>query len=434
MKKVVSVFIVIVVVLLIGSVFADAGAPEIKPYLVEVTNPAGAYAYEGRMVNDKFEMIMKDKINFGEKLVVVYDSIVNDEPYINVYRLNESGEIGDDIYNGDRYVGYVQARDISGVKEGLSLEDFNISDQPKELTVLNSNGVKIYEWPAYGYTEIGIIPYKKIVQGYGSSTNEGWYYINNNGVHGFVRSLGGDLGWKNDSNESIMTMYKNVELTDINGNRIGELPRNTIIKDYYNVDYRVWKKFVIYNGKGGFVNYDDIAFSVSSSEWLKERKNYIVKYDGAVLIGTDNSITDIPKGEVLECSYYQDRNHYPSNWGFTTYEGKKGWVYCVDMYSMYDDTEKDQEYFNEEVKQGLEEIQKAVELVKQYPVEDSGDELLVVSGDLLSGDESGDIIIENSLSNNLTSSQIILICVVCALIASATTAVVIILINKKKNK
>lgn len=427
MKKSISIIFLLVLFVASGSVFADAGAPSIKDYMVEVTNPAGAYVYEGRMVNDKYEMIMKDKVDFGEKLVASYDTKVNGEHYIDVYKLNESGEIGD-IYSGNRHMGYVPLRDVNGIKEGLSLEDFNISDQPKELTILNSNGVKLYEWPAYSYTEIGIIPYKKIVQGYGSGANEGWYYINNNGVHGFINTLDGEVGWKNNPNESIMTTFKGIDLTDVDGNKIGEIPKNTMIKDYYELDYRRWKKFVFFNGKGGYVDASEVAYNVSSSEYLENRKNYKINYDGAVFIGVDNSITEIPKGKTIEYTYIQDNGYY-SNWGFTEYEGKKGWVYCIDMFSNFDNLEpNEREYY---LNEASEEIKKAIELVKQYPVEESGDEIQVISGDV-SGEESGDVITNNDTSG-LTSSQTIIICIICALVASATTAVVIILINKKKN-
>ena len=195
------------------------------------------------------------------------------------------------------------------------------------------------------------------------------------------------------------------------------------------MDSRSWKIYVNYNGLSGTIDAFDVVYDMNE-EWLKSRTKYTVQYDGAVLIGIDNSITDIPKGTVLDCKY-MERSNSSNVWAFTSFEGKKGWVYCLNMY----DLDLDEEYNKSVISDGLIELKKVVDEIKKgQPVESGEDksEIKIVSGeDFVSGENK--IIETEKQDDSLTSTQIVLICVLCALVASATTAVVIILINKKKN-
>lgn len=425
MKKIVSFSLILIIVLMLEIVFADASAPNIKNYIVEVTNPNGAYTYTGKIINEKFEMIMSGKVNFGEKLEASYEENINGENYVTVYKIGESGE-------QNSYIGLILLRDIKGVQEGLSLSDYGISEEPIELTVIKNDGVKIYEWPASSYDVVGSVPYKKVLQGYGCLAMQGWYYITYNGVNGFISEFDGALGTKSNVDDSFMTLWKNVPITNSEGNEIGELPKNTIFKDFYYTDYLSRRIFITYNGISGYVDKENVAYDIQD-DWMRDAKNYKVGYDGAVLIGIDNSITEIPKGKTVECTYMENINS-PNLWGYTTYEGKQGWVYCIALFDDGLDPEYNQEITNE----GLNYLKNVIEEVKKYPVESSGELVAVVSGEVLSGDigedESGNSTLSVTDTNSLTSSQIILICILCAVAASVTTAVIIILINKKKRE
>lgn len=422
MNKNICLIVLFIFIFMAGSVFADAGVPVIKEYKVEVTNPDGAYLYNTKLLNDKYEMIMSSKVKFGDILDASYDTEFNGKHYVMINKEHNSGEYGE-------FLGYIPLEDVRGVTEGLSLSEYEIAESSTKMTVLKKEGVNVYEWPSYSYDIVGNIPYKNVVDGYRTVANEGWYYVSIDGIEGFICELNGTLGTKNAEGKSFMTTFRGASVLDEDGKIIGQLPKNTIFNDYYNLDGRSWKIYVNYNGLSGAVDILDVAFDMNE-EWLKDRTKYTVQYDGIVLIGIDNSITNIPKGTVLECKYMENNNG--SNlWAFTSYEGKKGWVYCLNVYNF----DLSQEYNQDIISDGLLEIEKAVNEVKKSSPIESGEninEVKVVSGEDLSSGES-EIIETEKGKDSLTSTQIVLICVLCALVASITTAVVIILINKKKN-
>lgn len=415
--------VLFILVLMLGNVFADAGVPVIKEYKVEVTNPEGSYLYNQKLLNDKYEMIISSKVGFGDILRASYDTDFNGKHYVMINKEHDSGEIMGE------FLGYIPLEDVRGVTEGLSLSEYKILEEPIKLTVLKSEGINIYEWPSLSYDIIGNIPYKNVVNGYRTDANEGWYYISSDGVEGFICEFDGALGTKNEEGKSFMTTFRGASVLNEDGKIIGELPKNTIFNDYYNLDSRSWKIYVSYNGLAGTVDVFDVAYDMNE-EWLKDRKKYTVQYDGIVLIGIDNSITDIPKGTVLDCKY-MERDNGSNVWAFTSYGDKKGWVCCLNIYNF----DLNEEYNKNIISDGLIEIQKVVDEIKKGSPIESGEainEVEIVSGEETTSGENKSIETNQKKGDSLTSTQIVLICVLCALVASATTAVVIILINKKK--
>ena len=426
MKKSICCIVMFVFIFMIGSVYADAGVPSIKQYKAEVVNPSGANVYEGRWEGDNYKLEVTDKIPFGTIVTVIYESDRNGEVYADVLLPEGSGE----------YSKTVSIMDIRGIKEGISLADYQISEEVTELIVIPKEGIKMYDWPSYGFDEIGVIPYDVSIYGYASSTMEGWYYINYRGVNGWVSRLNGELGMKTAYGNSFMTLWNTLPITDISGNKIGELPANTIFKNYYTTDYRLWKLYVKYEGLSGFVDSEEVAYS-TDIEWYNRFKEHTVKLENTIFVGLDNSIIEVPKGEQIKCEYLQSYSHNSNAWAYTTYQGKQGWMYCVDLYSA-SDVELNSSVL-EEAKYEIEKAKKEIDRLPKIELDSGEQEITIVklSGENTSGELSGEMtkVITNHITGiPMSPTQLILICVVCAVVASATTAVIIVLVNKKKNK
>ena len=68
MKKFLKLFVLLLLVIPF-SVYADMGAPEIKPYEVIVTNPNGIDYYDN--IND---LNVKGHLNYNDKVTIEYES------------------------------------------------------------------------------------------------------------------------------------------------------------------------------------------------------------------------------------------------------------------------------------------------------------------------------------------------------------------------
>ncbi|MBQ9315078.1 MAG: hypothetical protein IJ220_08850 [Clostridia bacterium] len=428
MKKVFSSFFILTFILMTGIVFADMGAPMSRAYKVKVSNENGADVLNYKFLDKTWEVI--GHIDSGDEINVIFEDTIDGKKYVGAYfSFDGSGK-----YGSSGMSAYVSSDDVT--KTNWELSDYHFKEE-EELTILKKDGLEIHEWPADNYSVKGSIPYGTKIMGqevqYGEA--DAWYYITYNGINGWICELNGAIG-KRDTNKTFMTLWKDTpirENTHDDSEIIGNIPANTVIDDYYVVDPWSWCIYVNYNGNTGYIHKLRVAYNYEDSDWYTSHKTYTVNYDNAVFIGLDNSITNIPKGTVVKCSYMQSENNDPSAWGLTSYNGEQGWLYCYGVFTDDGNGWMTQDALN----QYMEDV---VETVKGLKV-DSGDEAEV--SPLKSGDEinSGENIeplsnenVETSNDSNtvMTSTQIILICVLCAVIASVTTAVIIIFVNKKK--
>lgn len=138
-----------------------------------------------------------------------------------------------------------------------------------------------------------------------------------------------------------MTRYKvkvsninGTNLIDISGNNIGNIPYNTELEitNEYRINGKVYG-YVSYDNKKGYINTDDI--SILNLEIDKEnKKEYIVFEKGAAIYEgpglSYKKITEIPVETLL--TVYAPKNSHDFGWGYTTYNGKSGWI-VTDPYS-----------------------------------------------------------------------------------------------------
>lgn len=435
MKKLLVVLLILSAIFVGNVVFADA-APNFKPYKVEVINPEGTLLYEYDSYDNSGEWVSVKKetgkiLNVGETAETFYISINDDNEYVSVW--------------GKDFNGFVLKRDIRIIKDDLSLADYNLDEDVPTTTfkVVNINGVKLYEWPGEEYDVIGAIPYNTTFEGYYSRASEEWYYVQYEGINGWINYHDTGIICKIDS--KVIIPWYGATLVNENGKELQKLPPNTVFDDVWVQHYGgerggIAKVYLSYNNNSGFVSTDQIALTSDYDN------TYKVNYEGAIFIGVDNEIVDLPQNTTLNYDYCTYRDDFVEDyWILTNYNNVKGWVYgsySDNMNILYSNIllnklGKEGPYTIEDVKEYLAIVKTEVEAMRTNI---SGDE--IISGEENANNES--TIIDNEINIDETqvssdnkkifSEQIILICILFAAIVSVTALVIILyMIKNKKN-
>ena len=292
---------------------------------------------------------------------------------------------------------------------------------------------------------IGEIPYNTTIKAksafWGETYVWNWYYIEYNGVNGWIRDDDGALGQK--YNGKIMTTFNGIDIISMGKNedgslkKVGHIPPNTILDSYYICNSWTGKLYVTYNEISGYIDNEEVAYQ----PYNDEKSLCKVDYNGAILAGIDGIIIDIPIGTELTYTYsYSTIGDYCA-WVYTEYSNKNGWVYVRlgDNNQQENFDERIVEYMqavkesvlgNESIELSIYEYEKNKESSNLSNIENKSEQYSEEIKMVNSRDE--EIISETNLY--LSPMQFTLVCVFTAITILLLAIAVILVVNKSKNK
>lgn len=413
-KKILTVFILLLIMISINTlVSADMGIPMISPYKATITNTNGAEVY-------KYEEDNETRIiEYGTEVEVMYEHEIENTLYAAVNFI-ENKILSDTID--------IKLEDLT-IKEDNYISKTLNKEEPIKFTVFSKNGVDIRKGPAEAYSKTGTtIPYGEEIVAYRENeVDSPWFFVNYNGVSGWICQLDSALVTKG---EEIIMVFQDVELYDIEEEiptePIDTIPAGTLFKNYFISDPWSQNIIVCYEGRVGSIYERSSSKAYETPSNFKTNKNLThlhLKPDEK----SEMLSVNIPAGTILSAEYV---NAYDI-WAYVTYSGVSGYAYIEEM-----------EYISEEE-------------APKNPVLPEIDESKVIDceGKILNYDnKQNSEIIENNSDNKsevnegiseknetpivytLDINQIVCICVITAIVTSLTCVVMINLLNRNKNK
>ena len=328
MKKI--FYLLIGILLLPSMVKADMASPTVITYKAIVNNPNGIPEY--KLSGDKYEKTGKT-VKYG----TVY--VISGDEYIDEY-----------ICADDDCKTYVRFTDLTTADKEYKINKENIGDEYKLTTIkkvdIKSGPANLYETISTlepgtvlkGHEIINITDILDPVLEYIPSLNP-WYYVEYNGVKGFVNSYGGTMMIGDLEEGEFMTAAK-VEIKDpITLKVLKTIEPSTIIKaktgylDDWSSDC-----YIEYDGVKGIADrYHLVSKHISEEEKYNKHtfKSDLNIYDVAYVgneVGGGKVIGTLPANTTFT-SYYE------ADYGYIYYEDAniKGWV------NEYEDTPKKEE-------------------------------------------------------------------------------------------
>ena len=406
-KKVLTFILILLIVLFSKEVFADMSAPEIKPYTAYVSNPEGADYYQYDAHADGYKKV--GNLEYGTEINVEYETTENGIEYAEFCMDNN-------------YI--IRIEDIKMVKEEIAENNEINFDEPIQIRILAKDGVKIHNGPAYIYSVIGTtIPTGTELTAYIHNFEDPWYYVTYKDTSGWICILNGVIGQKAGVKELILPKSTKIYEDNECKNPIKEIPANTIITDYWNVDMWSRNYYVTYKGISGYISAYDCA---TNDDWSTEIE-WTLNYNDAKMYkeGSLNSevlIKNIPVGTALKAEYATDIRM--SGWIYTTYNNKKGWVFIVEDGYYYEEA-VEQELQDEKLRNG--------EIIETQ--EENNSETNNITNELNTIDPNNNIITNEVITTSthkVLPLEMILICVFIGIIVGATGITILLLINKKR--
>ena len=394
MRKKLFIFLLFMIVMP-TLVFADMGAPMIKPYEAIVHNVEGADYYEYFYENENNRGYRKvGVLEYNTLIKVTYEDIINGEMYASF-----------DI-NGKS--GYILIEDIVPKYEEVVVDEKNESDffyslkEKLEVLVLKSDGIRMRKGPAKVYSVVGeVIPRgTKLEYQYCAGDECLWRYVEYNGVKGWIESLNAVVG--NYTKES-MLIPKEIDLI-YDEEVVAKIPGNTFINEFYNVDDWSQKYYVTYNGKSGYINKYDVSV-LHKNRTIKSKKvkkmYEFASVDSKILVDT------IP--ENLEFQFIYSLGRRWDEWIYTTYDGKSGWIPFDEDEYFYNNIQNDE---SNDLENNNQENQNTENNILKEESDKTNDEIIQVN-------------------NSYTPKEIIFLSIISAIVISLTAIVTIVLINKR---
>ncbi len=430
MKKTISIILIVLAMLLMHTtVFADMDAPSVQPYTATVTNADGASYYDYESYDDgtyyKQYLAEKGTLPYDTEITINYEE-EQDGKMFGRFNIQDG--------NGNIIFGLVNLQDITILNED-SLKNYSPDyNQPFTFKVIKDTGVEIHKGPANAYEVIGkTIPFGTTITGYyfteyGTSP---WYYISYQGVVGYICELDGALGQISNNIKSIKTIketniYKNIgdrSYIKENDKPSGTIPANTIINSFLETD--PWDRMFYLTGNGyeGYISAYDVAITYQNvyHRVISAPEGGLVFYENA----DENSkilAENIPGGTVLVVQYEQ-YDIRGEGWINVTYDQKSGWIYVPEdvLYANLDIN--DDEYNNLVSDTGI-EVDNTVFAPQQSSTNTAENTTIT---------ENIDTPKEIEVTNKSLKDMAI-ICVVAGVIIALTAVVTVIYFNKKNKK
>lgn len=293
-------------------VFADMGAPMVKPYKASVSNPDGASIYE-YSESAKKEIPINKKIPYGTVVEVSFE-------YNNLVEVSYDDETLQ-----------ISIKDIVPIEK-----EYNVSKSElgKETDAIILKSVEIKKGPADAYESTGTsIPKgtKIVIKYFGDdngSVGNPWAYVEYKDVKGFINTLNASVAFSLIEENTMInknTVIKDTEtkttLKNIKANT--KIKKNTV----YQTDMWSGLYYITYDGVSGYVEEDNLSlknhytkYTTKNSVDLHETADRNSKVIGSVQGGVeivnfyDNSWND------RIAIYYEDTNQ--SGWIFDEYDSE----------------------------------------------------------------------------------------------------------------
>lgn len=405
--RIILLIVFFITILLTNQSNADMSAPKTYTYKASVSNVNGAQNYEYDWETKTLKVI--GTFEYGKEINIIYEEELNGEKY---------GTVGSDT---DKYgvIGQVKLSDIISIEKDFNMNDEDVYVCNLSGVVLTDEGITMHNGPSNSFAKVGqVIPKNTTLNfskqyGLGGDESPAWYYTEYQGNKGWVCVLDSVIGF-----EKGKTTYITPVDVDImkNEQKIGTIPANTVIENYYDVDMWSSSIYVSHDGVSGFVSIGDLASaSVGVSVIITTNKN-IMLYQEAD--HNSKALINVP----LNTSFTSDWNlgHHYVEWAYVTYEGQKGWIHVNEEYQ--DENGNWQTESNATVEYNY--------------TEDENQEFEPENEETSNALESNKTDIQHNNTEEkrvgLNGMQIVIICIIVALIISVTSLVTILLVNKTK--
>lgn len=473
MKKLLIILIGCLILPLMVS--ADMGAPENMSYEIEITNATGTAYYEMTWSSNQTKLVKIGTIPKGEKFTIYYEENINGMIYATVTYKNKTG--------------YIKISDTTITTEEIELDDESVTklEKPIKRTVL-SNNLTIHTSPANAFKTIGTIPKGEEIK-LTYSAGDTWYYVEYNGIKGWVEGYNGTLGKYIDKeilfiNDHKMYSKPNNMSETSTSNLILTIPTNTKINGYYELDDWTTSYYVEYQDQEGYISDEKIGIKrnkklklfkdVQAFNTIEDAENYAYepeKNKSSITIPKDTELTElyyyIIRRGIGGFPYYQvkyngkeywivdnfqtDDNDFFTNNSIATIENKT--IKILEDIYVYETPEAAAKYgYDNNNKEVVATIKKNEEIKLiysfngyhyietkdgingwiMYYISSDNDEDYFSDEKILSKDnEDDEIEVEEK---GLSKEELMYICIGGAIALALTILVIIIIINKKRNK
>ena len=379
MKKFLKLFVLLLLVIPF-SVYADMGAPEIRPYEVIVTNPNGIDYYDNTTNYN-----VKGHLNYNDIVTIQYESSYSVQILINgsYYQLKSTD-------------GLVAVKDNVKPDEELG-NGVNKLDSKKKALVNKTGGVDILAGPGMGYKKVGHLDKGTIVEyEYDTGYSTVFIYVETNEGNGWLNVLESSVLLEDGSMYIFSEDYKDTCVT---------IPKNTILKANYKTDQ--WSRSTIFKYENCEVTIkttgakNPVHIVPFNGKTKAELKIYSEASTSSSVIGTipaNSSIVRYGMEDVPEEEFKKYIGTY-----YVKYNDIKGWIFAS-----YEEAEFS---YENQVENDLE--------VTYNPKDDT---------------ESKEVTVTETTekANKMSTNTIVIICVIVGISLSVIALGIIVLTNKKK--
>lgn len=380
MKKVKRILLLVLMILMINtSVYADARVPNSITYEVEIKNVDGVILYNYDYSTKK--LTKEATIDYKQKVEVSTIEKFNDEEYAFVKYKD----------NGNNITGYVLLSEFDKEKS-YNIEKDKLSSQNQGY-IFNEK-VNLYAGPSFIFDIVETVDGNCNInyQRYSVDGQAGWIYAEINGKNGWVSIIENFIASLKASDDHRILTITNTNIYDVSKNIIGTIPKYTYLEYTYSCLSQNY--YVEYNGIKGFVDNSSIFFPIYEDFLISDQD--IILYNDYL---SEEELITIPAKTILS----RELNKvYGGSMGslVITYNGVTG-VPKINNFRSLTTEERNT-------------------LLKNDDIEDEEE------------NKKDDEEIEVK-SRSLTAQEIIILCIGGAIIFALGSAVTLIYINKSKN-
>ena len=362
MKKIATIFFAIATF----SLFCiGASAYEFSVDIIEteayVSSKTGATFVAEHSDGEEHEAPLYEEIHLDYNTSVTVTGEATDPELLTLNGFDTEGktyaEITANDEKGNERTGYIEVESISAKADSFKKTDGVRLYHTDKYHVMVKEGVKIYSGPSKIYEELGTIPYEADINvTYGDV--EGAYvygYTEYNGIKGWVFtypyvaecSLGIIVEDTSYYTGKLTVMDEGIELYDLNQIEnekykivSDEIPVGTTLEfKYYGVKSSVYAAYVTYNGKSGWIYFNESYSSPTDAicrVYVRDigySQNEIPLYSDIGLSNKTNKTLPANAVMNIDSFYFEALDEYDEEvsdgyryWYEIEYEGKNYWI------------------------------------------------------------------------------------------------------------
>jgi len=266
--RIILLIVFFITILLTNQSNADMSAPKTYRYRASVSNVNGAQYYQYDWKTETLKLI--GTFEYGKEINIIYEEELNGEKY---------GTVGSDV-DKNVVIGEVKLSDIIPIESEFNMNDEDVYECSLSVMVLADEGITMHKGPSNSFAKVGkVIPKNTMLifnkqYGRGGEDSPAWYYTEYQGNKGWVCILDSVIGFEKGKTTYITPVE--VDITK-NEQKIGTIPANTVIENYYDVDTWSESIYVSHDGVAGFVSKGDLASaSADFSVMITTNKNIML--------------------------------------------------------------------------------------------------------------------------------------------------------------